>query len=92
MNNGDIYTSRFQRNGDSVDSGVRKYPEINKSFGERSENKRVYINDIKSNSPDFFRTINGDDDDWRTRSYNNATLKSSSRNFNGTSVYEPPTR
>ncbi|XP_019758899.2 uncharacterized protein LOC109536892 isoform X3 [Dendroctonus ponderosae] len=91
--NDDIYTSRFQRNGDSVDSGIRRYPDINanKGFGERTENKRVYLSGIKSKSPEFFKAVNEDDDDWRTKSYTNATRKSS-RNFNGTDVYEPPTR
>ncbi|XP_066153463.1 serine/arginine repetitive matrix protein 1 isoform X3 [Euwallacea fornicatus] len=89
VNNDDIYTSRFQRNGDSVDSGIRRYPDFSTN---KSENKRVYISDIKSSSPDYFKTINGDSDDWRTRSYNTATSRSTTRNFNGTDVYEPPTR
>ncbi|KAL1497205.1 hypothetical protein ABEB36_008202 [Hypothenemus hampei] len=84
--NNDSYTSRFQRNGDCVDSSFRAYPDTT------TDNRRVYISELKSKSPNYFKTINGDDEDWRIKSYNNATLKSSSKNFNGTDVYEPPTR
>ncbi|CAG9767275.1 unnamed protein product [Ceutorhynchus assimilis] len=91
--NDDIYTSRFQRNGDSVD-GVRRYPDTNKNYGERVETKRVYTSNLNSRSPDFYnnKTVNGDED-WRIKNYSTKTMKSSSRNFNGNNdVFEPPTR
>ncbi|XP_050309004.1 serine/arginine repetitive matrix protein 1 isoform X3 [Anthonomus grandis grandis] len=96
----DVYTSRFQRNVDSVDDGIRRplYQDSNlgKTYEERTEYKRSYNNNLsnlKSRSPEFFRTIN-DDDDWRMKNYSSTLNKNSSstNKFNGGDVYEPPTR
>ncbi|XP_076271419.1 uncharacterized protein LOC143203154 isoform X3 [Rhynchophorus ferrugineus] len=93
--NDDIYTSRFHRNGDSVDNGFRRSPDnnYNRSFGERTE-KRVFLSGLKNRSPELYKTLQEDEDDWKISNYKTSTPigKNSSRNFNGADMYEPPTR
>ncbi|XP_060522490.1 serine/arginine repetitive matrix protein 1 isoform X2 [Cylas formicarius] len=82
--NGDVYIPRFHRNGvDTVDNA-------RKTGFERNE-KRVYISNVKDRAPDMFKTVVENGDDWKPKNFSTPVGKSA-RNFNGSDVYEPPTR